>query len=231
MPRAKAKSAGHRIERKGNTFIYSDGSVAFAAKDRPRSMASSVPIETPVEKVSLDGESVVILRPWRMWIAEDEYWRPRYDKLLTPRKRRRICERIVAWLDERGHRARIIEALPDAKSPLRLAHVDIAAMKTLLEYLLCCGLRLPGTKPANAVYPGASDPMEVFRGPDAPRKWYYTQGGELNVHVVGKIPAAQVESAFVLPNTVKAAITVSPRAISGAGDALWQATIWAGSES
>lgn len=227
MPRAKAKPTGHRIERKGDTFIYSDGSVAFAAKDRPRETPSSVPIEIPVEKVSVGGEPTIVLRPWRMWVGEDEYWRPRYDKLLTPRKRRQICERIAAWLEARRHKARIVEALPDAKSPLHLAHVDIAAMKTLLEYLLCSGLRLPGTKPANALYPGASDPMEVFRGPGAPRKWYYTQGGELNVHVVGKIPVKQVESAFVLPNTAKAAITVSARAISGAGDEIWEATIWA----
>jgi len=220
------KAASFRILRKGDCCEYRDKRIAFAARDRPANSGSWIPIEIPYEIEQSDGTETYVLRPWRMWVAEDEYWRPSYDAALA-RHRPQICKRLASWLEARGHRVRIVEKLPDAKSPLRLKRVSLVSMKTLLEFLLNTDLRLSGAKRPNPIYPGAADPMEVFRGAGAPRKWYVTQGGENNVDVVGRIPAARVRRAFVLPEGDQGSISISERRIEAGGGDLWEAIIWA----
>jgi len=220
------ESQGFLLTDAGERWIYRDHDLLLT--ERP---ARLEPWERPWLAVEIPKERGLpgwVLRPWRMWIAEETWWRPEYDAALTPAFRQTIIDRLAAWLLSGGENLRVEASPPTPGAPLVLPRVTMDAMRTLLEYLLASGCSLATPKPANPIYPGSSDPMEVFRGKGAPRKWYQTQGGEHNVHLAGPIPATRLQAAFVLPSGQGEGgrISVSPERIEASGGDLWAAYIW-----
>lgn len=220
------ESQGFLLTDAGERWIYRDHSLVLT--ERPARLEpwdkAWLAVEIPKERTP----SGWMLRPWRMWIGEETWWRPEYDAALTPGLRQTITDRLAAWLLSGGENPRVEPSLPTAGAPLVLPRVTLDAMRTLLEFLLASGCTLASPKPANPIYPGSSDPMEVFRGRGAPRKWYQTQGGEHNVHVAGPIPATRVQAAFVLPTgrSDEGRIAVAHERIEASGGDLWAAYIW-----
>lgn len=225
--REEVARAGYRFEERPDGWLYQDRDLPELPRDTRRDPSSALALDVEIPREERDG--VLVLRPWRMWTAEESWWRPEHDAALTPERRRLVCERLAAWLATRGRRAEVVEPLPNGASPLPLPRVNKATMKTLLEFVLANGCRLPETKPRNPNYTGSTDPMEVFRGAGSPRKWYQTQGGEENVHVEGPIPVDLVTQAFALPaGGADGTVTVTAEKIDAWGGDLWSATIWAG---
>jgi len=179
-----------------------------------------VPVVLPRE----DDGTGMIVRPWRIWVGEDSWWRPEYDAWLTPERRSGIADRLA----RHDPRVRIDARLPSESAPLAIPAVSMAWVRGILELLVQQGLSLNGLV-ANPRYPGASDPTAVFRGPSAPRKWYQTQGGEWNAHLAAPVPDRYLSRVFRWPDgrdREQGGISVSPEKLEAFGGDLWVAYIW-----